>query len=39
MRNKRKIILDVIEDGKVSNRRLAEYLAEKYKERGIENGR
>lgn len=37
MRNKRKIILDVIEDGKVNNRRLAEYFANKFKERGIEN--
>ncbi len=37
MRNKRKIILNKIESGKVNNARLAEYFANKYKERGIEN--
>jgi hypothetical protein len=37
--NKRKIVLEVIEDGRVSNRRLAEYFAEKFNERGIKNGR
>lgn len=39
MRNKRKIVLNVIEDGKVNNTRLAEYFANKFKERGIEHER
>lgn len=38
MRSKRKIILNKIESGKVNNTRLAEYFANKFKERGIENG-
>ena len=37
MRGKRKIILNKIESGKVNNKRLAEYFANKFKERGIEN--
>lgn len=35
MRNKRKIILNLIDNGKVNNERLAEYFANKIKERGI----
>ena len=35
MREKRKMVLDVIEDGRVNNARLAEYFANKFKERGI----
>ena len=38
MRSKRKIILNKIESGKVNNTRLAEYFANKFKERGVENG-
>lgn len=37
MRNKRKIVLNQIESGKVNNKRLAEYFANKFKERGIAN--
>lgn len=38
MRNKRKIVLEQIESGKVNNTRLAEYFANKFKERGIKHG-
>ena len=38
MRNKRKIVLNMIESGNVNNTRLAEYFANKFKERGIKNG-
>lgn len=31
MRKERKIVLEVIEDGRVNNRRLAEYFADKFK--------
>lgn len=37
MRGKRKVVLRKIEGGNVNNARLVEYLANKYKERGIEN--
>ena len=37
MKDKRKIILNHIESGKVNNTRLAEYFANRIKERGIEN--
>lgn len=36
---KRKVVVNMIESGKVNNARLVECLANKYKERGIENGR
>lgn len=35
MRNKRKVIVKLIETDRVNNTRLIEYLAEKAKERGI----
>ena len=35
---KRKIIIQKIESGKVNNARLIEHLAEKFKERSVENG-
>lgn len=38
MRDKRKIVLRMIEGEKVNNMRLAEYFANKFKERGIEHG-
>ena len=37
MRTKRKVVLNFIESGDINNARLIEYLANKYKERGIEN--
>ncbi len=37
MRNKRKVVVKLIESGKVNNARLVEYLANKYKERGSLN--
>lgn len=37
MRHKRKIILNKIESGNVNNTRLAEFFANKFKERGIHN--
>jgi hypothetical protein len=36
VRTKRKVIVNMIENGKVNNTRLAEYFANKFKERGIE---
>lgn len=38
MRNKRKIVVNMVENGNINNARLIEYLANKFKERGIENG-
>lgn len=38
MRNKRKIILKMADSGAVNNARLVEYFANKFKERGVENG-
>lgn len=38
MRNKRKVVLTQIENGTVNTKRLAEYFANKFKERGIEHG-
>lgn len=35
MRGKRKVVVKLIESEKISNARLVEYLANKYKERGI----
>lgn len=37
-RNERKIAVRLIESNAIHNARLVEYLANKYKERGIENG-
>lgn len=34
MRNKRKIVLNLVDNGKVNNQRLVEYFADKFKERG-----
>lgn len=34
MRNKRKVIVNMIDSGNVNNARLVEYLANKFKERG-----
>ena len=34
MRNKRKVAVKLIERGDINNKRLVEYLADKYKERG-----
>ena len=36
MRNRRKIIVNMIESGCVNNARLAEYFANKFKERGCQ---
>ena len=38
MRNKRKITVNLIESGRVNNTRLIEYLADKFKERGLDDG-
>lgn len=38
MRNKRKITVNLIENGNINNARLVEYLANKFKERGTHNG-
>lgn len=37
MRNKRKVVVKLIEKEYVSNQRLVEYLAAKYKEREVKN--
>ena len=37
MRNKRKITISFVESGKVNNARLAEYFAERFKERGCQD--
>lgn len=39
MRNRRRVIINLVETNNVNNARLIEYLANKFKERGIENGR
>ena len=36
MRNKRKVVVNLIETNKINNARLVEYLANKYKERNVE---
>ena len=38
-KNKRKIVVKLIESDKVHNQRLAEYFAQKFNERGLKNGR
>ena len=35
MRNKRKIVVDLVDAGKVNNERLIEYFANRIKERGV----
>lgn len=35
MRNKRKVVINLIESGNVHNQRLAEYFARKISERGL----
>ena len=37
MRNKRKIVVELVDTGKVNNERLIEYLANKFKERRYKN--
>ena len=37
MRNKRKIVVELVDTGKVNNERLIEYLTNKVKERGLNN--
>lgn len=37
--NKRKVTVKLIESECINNQRLVEYLANKYKERGFENGK
>ena len=36
--NTRKVVVNLIETEKIHNHRLAEYFANKYKERGLQNG-
>lgn len=38
MRNKRKIVINLVDAGKVNNERLVEYFANRIKERGLNNG-
>lgn len=38
MRNKRKIVVELVDIGKVNNERLIEYFANRIKERGHNNG-
>lgn len=35
MRNKRKVVVNLIDNGKINNERLVEYFANKIKERGV----
>ena len=37
MRNKRKIVVNLVDTGKVNNERLIEYFANRIKERGLNN--
>lgn len=37
MRNKRKIVINLVDVGKVNNERLIEYFANRIKERGLNN--
>lgn len=37
MRNKRKIVINLVDAGKVNNERLIEYFANRIKERGLDN--
>lgn len=37
MRNKRKIVVNLVDTGKVNNERLIEYFANRIKERGLDN--
>lgn len=38
MRNKRKIVINLVDAGKVNNERLIEYFANRIKESGLDNG-
>lgn len=39
MRNERKITVKLLERGEINNTRLVEFLANKFNERGVKNGR